>query len=260
MQRVEDMHRSLKRLLSLAFPEPWVIRLEMAQYSDEQRPLIVVEPVGDLARTGVQPTIPSRPHVLAQTFVITAYPALMDDPREARQQAEMVLDMLDRLVNIGWVENDVSVSGPLRLPMWNYAGVPVTGAGRGNPDGLVEWDQVAWVDTWSGLTIPDPQDDRRFTVPYTVRMSWQADSRYIPAPLTTAFGGVFVADPAEKPDETFVPPGPVPEPLVPVAQGPQGPPGPPGPMGPQGKWVQMTQEQYDALEQKDPDTLYVIVG
>lgn len=33
-----------------------------------------------------------------------------------------------------------------------------------------------------------------------------------------------------------------------------------GPQGPEGKWVQMTQAQYNALNPKDPNTLYVIVG
>jgi hypothetical protein len=33
-----------------------------------------------------------------------------------------------------------------------------------------------------------------------------------------------------------------------------------GPPGPQGQWVSMTQAEYDALVEVNPDTLYVIVG
>ena len=47
------------------------------------------------------------------------------------------------------------------------------------------------------------------------------------------------------------------------ATGPQGPAGDAGPQGPAGDagvWWYGTQAQYDALNPKDPDTLYVIVG
>lgn len=32
-----------------------------------------------------------------------------------------------------------------------------------------------------------------------------------------------------------------------------------GPPGPPGQWVSMTQAEYDALDPRDPETLYVIV-
>lgn len=49
-----------------------------------------------------------------------------------------------------------------------------------------------------------------------------------------------------------------------VVVGPPGQPGPVGPMGPQGvpggPWLRLTQAQFDALDPKDPNTLYVILG
>lgn len=36
--------------------------------------------------------------------------------------------------------------------------------------------------------------------------------------------------------------------------------GPPGPPGEQGEWVSLTQAEYDALDPKDPEMLYVIIG
>jgi hypothetical protein len=48
-----------------------------------------------------------------------------------------------------------------------------------------------------------------------------------------------------------------------LPEGIQGPPGPVGPQGPKGDpalWVELTQAEYDALDPKDPNTLYVIVG
>lgn len=206
--RREDTWRSLKRWLALAFTDPWTIRLEQAQYVEEERPLIVVEPIGDMNRTGVQPTIPSRPQVVAQTFVITAYPALVDDPREARVLAEETLWLLDEIVTVGWVEDDVPVGGPLRIPVWDYEAVPVGGPDRGNAHALDEWSQMAWVETWNGLTIPDPQDDRRFTVPYTLRLSWQADSRYVPGDPVQGFGGRYVPAPDVPMPPAVAPPGP----------------------------------------------------
>jgi hypothetical protein len=41
--------------------------------------------------------------------------------------------------------------------------------------------------------------------------------------------------------------------------GPAGPAGPPGPAGAAAQWDSMTQAEYDALPDKDPNTLYVIV-
>lgn len=41
--------------------------------------------------------------------------------------------------------------------------------------------------------------------------------------------------------------------------GPAGPTGPPGPPGAAAQWDSMTQAEYDALPDKDPNTLYVIV-
>ena len=50
---------------------------------------------------------------------------------------------------------------------------------------------------------------------------------------------------------------PAPKPVtVTVPLGKQGPPGPPGA---DAQWDSMTQAEYDALPDKDPGTLYVIV-
>jgi hypothetical protein len=38
------------------------------------------------------------------------------------------------------------------------------------------------------------------------------------------------------------------------------PTGQPGPPGEDAKWARMTQAEYDALNPKDPQTLYVIIG
>ena len=43
------------------------------------------------------------------------------------------------------------------------------------------------------------------------------------------------------------------------AKGNPGPKGDPGPPGPQGQWESMTQEEFDAIPVKDPETLYVIM-
>jgi hypothetical protein len=42
--------------------------------------------------------------------------------------------------------------------------------------------------------------------------------------------------------------------VAPVFVGPQGPPGPPG------QWDSMTQAEFDVLDPKDEETLYIIIG
>lgn len=42
--------------------------------------------------------------------------------------------------------------------------------------------------------------------------------------------------------------------------GAKGDPGPPGPPGDDAQWLKMTQAEYNALPNKDPNCLYVIIG
>ena len=192
---LEDAWRSLKRLAAMALPEPWQIRLEAAQYSEEERPLVIIDTVGPMARTGVQPTIPGRQHVVTQTFLLTAYPAVLGDAREARAAAVRALRTLDEMVTIGLVDDTgKSVGGPLRLPLWDYAGVPLTGPARGNPNG--QWKQMMWAESYEGIVLPDPQDDHRYTIPYTLRVSWDAVPRVRPpAPTLEEIEGKFLGEP-----------------------------------------------------------------
>lgn len=194
MNQLEDAWRSLKRLVAEALPEPWTVRLEAAQYQESERPLAIVDTVGDLTRTGVKPTIPGGQHVMAQTFVITAYPAVGDDPREARAEATRALRALDEMVTVGMVtRHGEDLGGPLRLPMWDYDGVPLTGPDRGNRQN--GWWQCMWAESWAGRVIADPQDDRRWTVPYTLRLTWDASGRVGPdAPLLRQISGKLVMD------------------------------------------------------------------
>lgn len=144
---------------------------------DDKRPMGNVIPVpGATSQTlFARATIPQGDVQRGQTFAITLYPTTTGDARECRNRATLLAEALDDAVVSGVSYADVdpaeeySVSPPLRLPLWDYAGVPVTGASRAGPADPVGWMEAEDI---SVQAIPDPEDDKRWTVVCTVRLTW----------------------------------------------------------------------------------------
>jgi hypothetical protein len=188
-----SVHRSLRRWLSMLLGETWTLRMEERGLvvPDDKRPMGNVIPVpGATSQTlFARASIPQGDVQRGQTFTVTLYPPITGDVRECRNRAQLLAESLDDAVVSGvsysgppipglgvqpgqmtYLDRiEFSVSPPLRLPLWNYSGVPVTGASRAGPDDPVGWMEAEDV---AVQAIPDPEDDKRWTVQCTLRVTW----------------------------------------------------------------------------------------
>lgn len=177
----DDIHRSLRRYAAQAL-DGWTVRTQRSEVKDTERPLAVVEPASPITTTFARATVPQGDVSKVQAFSVMAYPALGDTPNESRLAASQVQQLLDAIITRGMVDDDgASIAPPLRIPIYDYDGVPVVGAGRAGPVAPYGW---AWVEDHSANIVQDPLDHLRFTVPLDVRLSWAEAGRRVPdAPI-----------------------------------------------------------------------------
>lgn len=183
MYRETDIARSIKRYLSLMWDEDsgWTIRTERRVVTDDQRPVAVVL-LGDKriihARTSVNQGMVEE----AIPLTLYAYPAPGTDEREAQAAADDIKATLWDVFTLGLSPEEgeeapwFSKSAPFRLPLWDYAGVPLTGKKRAGPK---EPHDVIWVDpdSLSAQNLEDPQDAKRRTVVVEARLSIRRPGR-----------------------------------------------------------------------------------
>jgi hypothetical protein len=192
-----DIKRSIQRYLEGTLDEDWTIRTQRRQVSDEDRPVAVIQ-------TGEESVLRARE---ARTqgeieslvpVTITCYPAVptapdKEDPdapfdaiREADLAAARLVTQLRRLVAVGLTvtsepEEDVirQWAGPFRIPLYDYADVPLTGKDRGGP---ADPHDVLWVQRESLQVRPiqDPEDDSRYTVICEFRVTVEEPGRVVP--------------------------------------------------------------------------------
>lgn len=196
-----DIARSIKRYLSLMWDEDsgWTIRTERRVVKDDQRPVAVVL----LGQKQILRARSSRNQgmvVEGMPLTLYAYPPVGEDERLANAAAEELADLLMDVFTTGLspdpkdVDQDppwYSRSGPFRLPLWDYAGVPLTGKGRAGPE---EPHDVIWVDPDSVTVqnLEDPQDAKRRTVVLEARLSIDRPGRREPqGPVTKEMPGGF---------------------------------------------------------------------
>lgn len=185
----DDIHRSLRRYIAQVLVKPWIVRTERQPVENDQREVCVVEPASALTTGKARVAIPQGNVEKLQAFSAMAYPALMETARESRHEAQRVATLLDQAFTLGLVEGERNIGGPFRLPVYDYDGVPVTGADRAGPDDEYGF---AWVADLSVRPIQDPLDYLRFTVACDVRLSWEQGGRILPvAPVAVGMPGTF---------------------------------------------------------------------
>jgi hypothetical protein len=176
----EDVHRSVRRWLSMVLEgPPWRVLTERRVIADDARPQAVVEPSSPLVTTFARAAIPQGEVAKMRSFAVQAYPTIGASAQESRLEATRVEGVLDDAVTHGLVNplpDDVfeDIGGPFRIPVWDYAGVPVKGSGRAGPAqpyGMLR------VQDHSFQSIQDTLDEVRFTVTGTLRLTWDAAGR-----------------------------------------------------------------------------------
>jgi hypothetical protein len=155
---ITDALRSLKRYVAAALGDAWEVRLSAEQGAFE-RPYARVRQVASATY------ILTGGRFLAdvnQPFEIIAYPLRGDDPEDAILRAQTVEDALFRTFRVG-AEN----GRPLRVPLYNYDGVPLNQPGMWVPRGFM---RVADLST---QPFVDPDDNKLYSVVCDVRLSWR---------------------------------------------------------------------------------------
>lgn len=192
MWQDDDILRSIRRYLAMTLGEDgtgdtgaWKIRLERREVKDEDRPVAVIV-AGAMNTTRARTSLIQGPVEEAMPITVSLYPRVMsgsiEDVRNGRLEASKLKSQVNELVNTGLtitteVEGrTVNWCGPLRLPLWDYAGVALTGEGKDGPE---DPHAVMWVDppSLSVQAIQDPEDPVRWSVIANFRISIERPGR-----------------------------------------------------------------------------------
>lgn len=210
--RVADLQRSLRRWLVFALDDDtWVLRDERAEIADDERPAGYVEASAPMSLGFARASIPQGAVQRRVTMTATMYPATTGTADECGVRARELADVLDRGVQVGLaVPQGTLLPGPgllpspdllpgstqwlatypLSIPLWDFAGVAPDEPGPQAPVAAAE------VESLTSRAIPDPLDDRRWTVVLELRLSWWAAgrSRLLPTeePTVADIPGTFV--------------------------------------------------------------------
>lgn len=180
--RPTDVHLSAHRFIAELLGPPWTVRAEQRRVTlpDDERPFAAVTTTGPVATAFARETIPQGDVRRSLSLVAVLYPAVGPTPADARRAADDLVDLIDAAMLVGVVvpatttEPERSLSRPLTVPLWDWRGVPTTGAGRGGPLYPIS---TATVEDHGAQAIRDDEDDRRWTVAATFRLSWWAGGR-----------------------------------------------------------------------------------
>lgn len=203
----DDAHLSLRRWVALVLgatleSKPWTVVTQEQAVPDERRPLAVVAVATPCTPIQYRTSIPQGQIRLQQGFVVTAYTEMNDasgkpfSARMARRRATEVSELLLNALLVG-LEDDAgkALCGPMDVPLYDYSATEIEGEGRkagpATPYGMMEALSSA------AEPIPDPEDDRRWTVALNLRLAWWRmgrDRAGGPAPpVTQSMPGTFVA-------------------------------------------------------------------
>jgi hypothetical protein len=203
----DDRLRSVRRFVSKALKSPpWSVLTERSEITDQMRPVALVEAATPSSQFGTAPRATVEQGMVGrqQTLAVTLFPVGTETvagkvrqlpPSEARRLANEAAVQMERAVLFGLVpdEDDSGTwpwrTPPLRIPVFDFEGVPTVGANRAGPDAPYAWMSV---EDAGFRSLQDPQDTRRWSVVGTLRLSWQLGGRVAPpAPLAGSMLGSF---------------------------------------------------------------------
>lgn len=190
----DDIHRSLRRHVSLILTEPWRVRTERQPVTPDEREVCVIEPASGVT-TGPRrrTSVPQGNVEKLQAYSIMAYPAKGETARESRAEAQAIATLLDQTFTNGLVDESDGVlkdiGGPFILPVYDFEGVPVSGKSRAGP---TEPYGFARIDDLSVRKLQDTADPLLFTVACDLRLGWEQGGRIAPpAPIASEMPGGF---------------------------------------------------------------------
>lgn len=211
MYGTDDIGRSVGRyLIGWLGGAPWTLELERVEIRDDDRPAALVE-VGQMRTRRARVSRDQGNVTEFAPLTVMLYPAV-GEPRAAGRAARDLATSLKRLIDGGADDLDVDTpdfrqvngrpaAGPERMPLWDYAAVPLESdadteeeraAERAGPELAHD---VMWVEDYGVNAVQDPQDARRWSVALDARVSWERPGR-IPveaqdAPVVVDLPGQF---------------------------------------------------------------------
>lgn len=217
----EDVQRSLRRLFSTMLGEPaapvdpddpdppeppfdpfpeitrrWSWRGEREEIADDARPVAVIQ-MGELSVVSARAAVPQGNVTMQSAGTITLYPPLfLDGPERsaalARKLKTALTDVVIFGIDLGMFESWGRlrpVSGPMRLPLWDYADVGVDEAGPEDPHDHM------WVEDAAANALQDPLDPARWSVVLDFRITFERPGRVLPeAPIAQSMPGAWAGE------------------------------------------------------------------
>lgn len=198
-----SLRRYLAQTLTPADPErPWRIRLEREPIKDEERPVAVIE-AGSLTAPRARHAIDQGPVTQHQPLTVTTYPettgTVRAAGRRARRLEQHLLDVGTYGLDLGSTPRFLGgparpIAGPGRIPIYDFGDVAVEGTTeeRSLPDGALP---VGWLiieGEPAANAIQDPEDARRWTVVWELRVTWERGGRIPAEQVTAPFAGPVV--------------------------------------------------------------------
>jgi hypothetical protein len=188
-----DVQRSIRRWLWMALGDAaWTLRDSRFEVPDDQRPAGYVDQASAVSMPFARSSVPQGDVQMRTTFSLQLYPSVEGSAEDCDARARRLADELGRCVVMGVVvpgPSPVVLGGPLSLPLWDFEGVSLDELPVGPPVG------VADVDSVGARAIPDPLDDRRWTVAVDLRVSWWTGGRSrlsVPEEIVADVPGFFV--------------------------------------------------------------------
>lgn len=206
MWELDDVKRSVRRYVSqtlVALPaDPvrrWTIRFSREQVRDEERPAGMIE-AGDMIRSGDSRVSLDQGNVTETVpLTLTLWPEIQE-PREAERRATRLAQQLYDLIRFGlMLDHGVSgrsVSGPERIPLYDYSDVAASGTAE-ERRGPEDPHDVMWAESYSSRAIQDPDDPRRYAIVLELTVSWERPGRIptdVPAPVVQRMPSTFRAE------------------------------------------------------------------
>lgn len=161
-------------------PTQWTVKDERSEVSDEQRPVVIVEPTGEKSTPFARSSYTQGDVQHADTWTVTCYPEATGTPAECTRRARMLAERLEDALVHGLLTPAVAgppavaeeqFGGPLVLPLWDFAGLGLEDDRPGAQSGTIS------VESYTVRPIPDPLDDRRWTVVLEMRLTWWVSGR-----------------------------------------------------------------------------------
>ncbi len=179
----ESLHRSVRRHIGRALEadadsELWQVVLEERAIPIETRPVAVVHMIAPVTpERYTRRSIPQGIILRNTTFVTTLYPAPGDTARASTWRARRLASLLQDSVEIGLSDEEAgeALSYPFQLPVYDWDTLPEEDREvLPGPETPWQWATVMDVST---QVIPDPADDRLYTVVLTTRLRYQRPGR-----------------------------------------------------------------------------------